>query len=132
MCKQNFSRDMFTNRSLIKITYSILGHESSFFFNDLNGKDSISLQKFRIHYFFSQTEDISSFLSKAKINIKISDGNNQNESIVGGNTFPLKNFEIYNNSGICRRQLLKVMLFNDNLDKMEINVFLHKGYYWIG
>ena len=119
-------KDSFKNYSSIKITYSILGHDSSFIINDKNEEDILSLNKFRIHYFFSENEDISSFLSQTKIKIKICDENNHNNFIVGGECFVLKNFEIYNNAGTCRRQLLKVMLFNQNNDQMELNVLIKR------
>jgi hypothetical protein len=62
----------------------------------------LELNKLRLHYFFSETEDISKFLQNGEIQIRITKGNNWNDFIAEGTSKSINHF--------INRQLGKKMI----------------------
>ena len=81
------------------------------------------VNKMRIHYFFSKTNNIQDFLEKCLVNFKITENNN---SISEGSIKVFTEFLGYSFDKQCKRIKLAIMLFSKFDSVFKLNVSLRR------
>lgn len=98
--------------------------------NSLSNKGEmvITVNKLRVHYFFSETRNIQNFIDNALVTFKLLDANKK--IIAEAKSNVLRNFVIHARNILnAEKELQKISLFTTKFQRLQIEVIFNKFIY---